>query len=124
MNFSDWLLLQLNGRNWSQSDLARASGLTRSAISYYIGAKSKKPDEEALQKIAHALQLPPETVYRAAGILPPSAENPDHAEVQHILTQLDPQRQTLAKSILRTLLEDQAREQEQKRPAPKPRHAT
>lgn len=87
MNFSNWLLEILNERNWSQSDLARASGLTRAAISYYLGPKSKKPDEDALKKIAHALKIPPETVFRAAGLLP---EKPPKDElIDKIIYELD-----------------------------------
>lgn len=70
VNFSNWLNTKMREHSWSQSDLARASGLTRQAISYYLSEKSKQPDEFALQRIAHALKLPPEQVYRAAGILP------------------------------------------------------
>ncbi len=68
--FANWLIVQMQERDWSQSDLARASGLTRQTISYYLSEKSKAPDENALSKIAHAFKLPVEQVYRAAGILP------------------------------------------------------
>lgn len=72
--FSDWLLEQLNEKKWSQADLARASGLTRATISYYLGPKSKKPDESAVRKIAKAFNLPIDLVYEKAGILPPKPE--------------------------------------------------
>jgi transcriptional regulator with XRE-family HTH domain len=82
-NFSDWLSTKMREREWSQSDLARAAGLTRQAISYYLSEKSKQPDEFALQRIAHALKLPPEQVYRAAGILP---QKPDlDEEIEQIV---------------------------------------
>lgn len=68
--FNDWLLSQLQKHNWSQADLARASGLTRAAISRYMGDSSRIPDEAALRKLAHGLKLPPETVFRAAGTPP------------------------------------------------------
>jgi transcriptional regulator with XRE-family HTH domain len=74
MNFKDWLLDNLQKTGWSQADLARASGLTRATISYYLGPKSKKPDQDALRKIARAFKMNPATVYRAAGILPPVPE--------------------------------------------------
>lgn len=72
--FSDWLLEKLNEKGWSQADLARASGLTRATISYYIGPKSKKPDDAALRKIAKAFNLPIDLVYEKVGILPPKPE--------------------------------------------------
>ena len=70
--FSDWLNSKLTGLDWTQADLARASGLTRATISYYLGPKSKKPDEDALRKIAKAFKLPEETVFTAAGIMKPT----------------------------------------------------
>jgi transcriptional regulator with XRE-family HTH domain len=81
--FSDWLIAQMKVRDWSQSDLARASGLTRQAIGRYLAEKTKTPDEFALQKIAHAFELPPETVYRAAGILP--SKPADDEEIEEIM---------------------------------------
>lgn len=70
--FNDWLLTELNNREWSQADLARASGLTTAAISKYINGRI--PDKTALQKIAKALNYPPTFIFRKAGILPPQPE--------------------------------------------------
>jgi len=70
--FNDWLLSELRKKEWDQADLARASGLTTAAISKYIGGRV--PNSEALQKIAHALKLPPELVFEKAGLLPPKSE--------------------------------------------------
>jgi transcriptional regulator with XRE-family HTH domain len=72
--FSDWLLKQMEEKDWSQADLARAADLTRSTISYYLSPKSKSPDEAALRKLAHAFKLPPEFVFEKAGLLPPKPE--------------------------------------------------
>ncbi len=70
--FNDWLLSQLQEREWSQADLARASGLTTAAISKYINGRT--PDETALRKIAKALNLPADLVFEKAGVLPPKPE--------------------------------------------------
>jgi transcriptional regulator with XRE-family HTH domain len=69
-NFVDWLKTQLQERNWSQADLARESGLNKQSIHYYLTKSSKPPHAHALAKIAYALGLPVEQVYRAAGFLP------------------------------------------------------
>jgi transcriptional regulator with XRE-family HTH domain len=74
MDFKTWLNEQMYIRDWSQADLARASGLTRATISYYLGPKSKKPDEDALTKIAKAFKLPTELVFEKAGLLPPRTD--------------------------------------------------
>jgi transcriptional regulator with XRE-family HTH domain len=89
-NFSDWLNKQMQERDWTQSDMARASGLTRQAIGRYLGEKTKTPDEFALIKIARALKIPPETVYRAAGILPPDPAKDEWVEEMNYKIKLIP----------------------------------
>jgi transcriptional regulator with XRE-family HTH domain len=49
----------------------------------------RKPSPETLETIAHALRLPTETVYQAAGILPPDpASDPLTEEILYIARQL------------------------------------
>ena len=69
MEFSDWLIQELNARDWTQADLARASGLTTAAISRLISG-SRGAGPETCTAIANALKLPPEFVFRKAGLLP------------------------------------------------------
>jgi transcriptional regulator with XRE-family HTH domain len=69
IDFSTWLQNELDKREWSQSDLARYSGINRQVISTYINRQRTKPDGEMLTAIARALKLPPETVFAAAGIM-------------------------------------------------------
>lgn len=90
MKFNDWLLERLKEKDWSQADLARASGMTRGGVSNYINGRI--PDETALRKIAKAFNLPPETVYRAAGILPPTPKpDPVIDEITHLARSLPPE---------------------------------
>lgn len=111
VNFSTWLSTKMREHNWSQSDLARASGLTRQAISYYLSDKSKQPDEFALQQIARALKLSPEQVYRAAGLLPPEAgEDPWIEEMDHKLRQLSPGLRDVAGRLINSLVEGEEAE--------------
>lgn len=70
--FNDWLLSKLREYDWSQADLARNAGLTKSAISKYLSGRI--PDETALRKIAKALNLPADLVFEKAGVLPPKPE--------------------------------------------------
>lgn len=91
--FSDWLFQELKVREMSQSELARATGLTRQAISYYLSEKSKRPDDDALKEIARVFKIPIEQIYRAANILPP-IQSPDETAEQilyetHDLTQVE-----------------------------------
>ena len=92
----------------SQSDLARATGLTRQAISYYLGEKSKRPDDDALQAISRVFKLPPEQVYRAAGLLPPKPESdPWVEEMAHKLASLPPNLRRVATGLIDSLLRDE-----------------
>jgi transcriptional regulator with XRE-family HTH domain len=120
--FNEWLLEQLKDMDWSQADLARVSGLTRPAISNYINGRT--PDEAALRKIARAFKTSPETVFRAAGILPPQVEDPWLHEITYKASQLKGSRRDMAARLLDTLL-DQQEEEEQaaRRPARRPRNA-
>ncbi len=69
-DYVNWLYAQMQERDWSQADLARASGLNKQSIHYYLTQSSKPVHAHALAKIADALGLPVEEVYRAAGFLP------------------------------------------------------
>lgn len=75
MTFTDWLSLELEKRSWSQSELARQAGVTRGAMSH-IFSHTRQPGVGLLKGIARALHLPPEEVFRMAGILEP-ASNPE-----------------------------------------------
>lgn len=88
--FNDWLLSQLEERGWSQADLARSANITRAAVSRYM--QGRTPNEEALRKIARAFRLPPEDVFRQAGILPPvTVEDAQLKELAYLATQLPDQ---------------------------------
>ena len=108
--FSEWLNGRLKELDWTQADLARASGLTRATISYYLGPKSKKPDEDALRKIAKAFKLPVEAVFRAAGVLPPTTDDPWAENMGYKINQLTGVRREMAERLLNTLLDEQDRE--------------
>ena len=68
--FSEWLLEQMENQNLTQADLAKASGLTRTAISDYINQKRTNPEPHALIALAKALHVSPLNIFRVAGLLP------------------------------------------------------
>jgi transcriptional regulator with XRE-family HTH domain len=115
--FNDWILQQLREKNWSQADLARASGLTTAAISKYINGRI--PDQVAMRKIARGLQIHPETAFRAAGILPTTTKDPWQDEMDYMLGQLTGIRRDMAKRLIKTLLEEEQTGQDNS-PLPKP----
>jgi transcriptional regulator with XRE-family HTH domain len=83
--FSDWLLSELKSRNMSQSDLAHLAGLGRGTISN-IMTGTRNVGQDTLTAIARALHLPTETVFRAAGLLPPIP--PDDAQRERLRAKL------------------------------------
>lgn len=100
IKFSSWLIEQMQIKNWSQSDLARASGLTRQTISYYLSDRSTKPDEAALTKIAHAFKMSPIAIFRKAGLLPEGGEQASFEDWQYLLNQLMPEEQDEMRQII------------------------
>lgn len=79
MDFSDWLREQIELRDWSQADLARASHISPTQIARIL-SRERNVGNEAVIAIAFAFKLPPEQVYRAAGILPPATETTELIE--------------------------------------------
>lgn len=87
-SFADWLLQQLNQRGWSQAELARNADVSRTAISDVISGKHSAGFDLCVA-ISHALKLPPETVFRAAGLLPSKPETNERiTEALYILSML------------------------------------
>jgi transcriptional regulator with XRE-family HTH domain len=80
--FAKWLAERLSERDMSHSDLARASGIGRSTISEILSER-REVGRTVATAIAKGLKLPPEQVFRAAGLLPPS-RNID-GEIEEIL---------------------------------------
>jgi transcriptional regulator with XRE-family HTH domain len=109
--FSRWLTAQMTERGWSQSDLARASGLTRQVISYYLTGKTRTPDPDALHALAAGLRLPPEAVFRAAGILAPTSEDPWVEEMSHKLSRLAPNLRETAGRLIDALADQEEADQ-------------
>lgn len=73
IDFSEWLQTELDRREWRPTELAKKSEISDGAISRFLRGE-RKPDPESLVSIAKAFRLPPEQVFRAAGMLPPSVQ--------------------------------------------------
>ncbi len=105
-NFGTWLLKELEQRDMSQSDLAKLSGLSRGTLSNLISG-TRGIGTDSIEAIARALRLPPETVYRAAGLLPSQPEADEMVEkLNYKITQLTPGARALAEKLLDALLEE------------------
>ena len=112
LRFSEWLQLELDRRGWSQSDCARSANLNRAVINKLLNGKSR-PQPSTLAAIARAFKIPVETVYRAAGLLPPNMDHDDSTqELMHILKSIqNPQRKTTAIMLLKALIAEEENEQ-------------
>jgi len=123
IDFPAWLILERENREWSQSDLSRHANISRQVISDYENRKRKYYDEDILKKIAHAFKLPPEAVFRAAGILPQQTpENETIEQITHLTKELPAQEQQdiLEFVKLRHRIAEQREKNETKRTRNKP----
>lgn len=113
-NFAVWLMEEMKVRDWTQADLARSTGLTRQAISYFFSGKSKAPNDDSLHRIAHAFKLPVEQVYRAAGIIPkPPETNETIEQILHETQDLSDQDQQEVLAFIR--MKNNLRQQRKKK---------
>lgn len=65
--FPEWLAAELQTRKMSQVELAKKSGVTPAQISRILSGQ-RGAESKTLYSIAVALKVPPEEVYRVAGI--------------------------------------------------------
>ena len=109
--FSEWLQAEMDKRDWSQSDCARAADLNRAVINKLLNGKCK-PQPSTLAAIAHAFKIPVETAYRAAGLLPQSADHDDTIEqITYIFNSIQsPQRRSTAIMLLKALVSEEENE--------------
>jgi transcriptional regulator with XRE-family HTH domain len=112
LRFSEWLQSELDKRGWSQSDCARAANLNRAVINKLLNGKSK-PQPPTLAAIARAFKFPIETIYRAAGLLPPNVDSDETAiELIHIFKSIQsPQRRATAIMLIKALIAEEENEQ-------------
>ena len=96
----EYILIELKSRDWSPSDLAKRSGLSRSQISRILNREQGFGFESAV-KIAHAFKIRPEKLLVLAGILPrESEETRELAEINYKISQLPPDKQLAIKEMV------------------------
>lgn len=69
MDFADWLESEMKKRAWRPSDLAKAAGLYQSTLGKVLN-REREAGPDVCVSLADALKLPPEEVFRKAGLLP------------------------------------------------------
>ena len=113
LQFSEWLQEALEKKGWKQSDLARAAHLGKGSLSDIVSGR-RKVGSEVARAIADALKLPPEQVFRAAGILPPENQDPWADEMAHKLSQLSPSLRGVAERFIDSMVEQEEVERKTK----------
>ncbi|MGD8243983.1 MAG: helix-turn-helix transcriptional regulator [Anaerolineae bacterium] len=100
-------MAELETRRWSMRELARRTSVSESTISRIVSGK-RSPSSRLCRRIAQALHLPPETIFREAGLLPDSGEQaPGVREALYLFKELPEDEQRRILLIMRTLLEEQ-----------------
>ena len=113
MAFTDWLDNELNKRHWNRAELARQINMTEPALShiYSDDPKSKrKPGVDMCRAIAKAFGMPPEMVFRQAGLLPSiEADTSQYEELKHWFSQMSEDERDLFLQQGRLLIEHRNR---------------
>ena len=112
-NFPDWLANELTKRDISPSELARLSNKSPAVITRILNGE-RRPAPETIEAIAHALRLPPETVFRAAGLLPPLPPEDAEWEIwREKLEQLTPENRQRFRRIMEAEIDYQTQQENQ-----------
>lgn len=91
VDFQNWLQTAMDNMGWGQTDLATRAGVDRQMVYGWL-KQGKKPNEDSLQRIAKAFDVPPEVVYRAAGMkLSPTSIPTDIQQAVHEMEDLNNQ---------------------------------
>lgn len=75
-DFANWLEDEMKRRGWHPADLAKAAGLYQSTLGNVLN-RERSAGADVCTALARALKLPPEEVFRRAGLLPelPAPDN-------------------------------------------------
>jgi transcriptional regulator with XRE-family HTH domain len=110
--FANWVNHELEIRGWNQSTLTKKSGLAHGTISNILSG-TRGIGEETCLALAKAFKLPPETVFRAAGLLPPKKDiDPEIERAMHLASQLSEEELQEVIKIVELKLDRQEREKE------------
>lgn len=105
MNISEWLKKELNKRGMNQAELSRRSGISAGHITKVLNGE-RGLGEQALKGIAEAFHVPPELVFRKAGLLPDVPRNDEMREELVFLFDMLPEneKQIILRQVQGTIL--------------------
>lgn len=103
--FLAWLDKEMKLRNLNDAQLERMAGIGQGVISN-VRSGRRNVGPAVLEKIADALNLPVELVYREAGRLPPyRGRSVEQAEIDHLVGQLSKADRQEILAIVKTIYE-------------------
>lgn len=110
MDFVEWLTSELQKRDWTAADLARNARISKGSISNIVSG-ARQPGKDVCEGIANAFKIPPEIVYRRAGLLPPLSNNSENKEeLLHLFDMMDEDNREDTMDYARMKLQQQERE--------------
>lgn len=101
-----WLSEELERRHWSHRELARRVGLSQGLVSQTL-AGDRSPSNNFCLKVAQALGEAPEKLFRLAGILPPSEDDPTITELNDMIRNMTPEQRKDMLKYARYLYRDE-----------------
>lgn len=111
----DWMINEREKKGWSQADLARESGLTRTAISDYEKRQRANPQVDALKRISVALGYPADYLLKLANGMESEESDPLIEAGLYVLRKLRADQRAGAVRILQTQLEVQEEQEKNAR---------
>ena len=104
MKFSEWLNKEMISRGYSQASLSKAVNVSDAHINHIVHGR-RNPGPELCEGIAHAFKMPPEDVFRIAGLLPQKTlVTPTLNEVNYKMSLLNESAQKLVLDFVDMLL--------------------
>jgi transcriptional regulator with XRE-family HTH domain len=104
-SFVAWLQEEMQKRGWNQSDLAKAAGISRQAVSNILNM-ARTPGPDVCKSIASAFKIDPAIVFVKAGFLPPKKQsNNDFDELVFLIEQLSPSERQEIEELVRFKIE-------------------
>lgn len=88
--FAVWLLEELNKQGWQQSEFAKEAKIGTGTLSNVLSG-NRKPGWDFCVSVAQALNIPPDEVFRRAGLLPQSTapDKPDYEQLKEVAAHLN-----------------------------------
>ena len=88
-DFINWLSKEIEKRGWSRNEFGRKIGRTSAGVSHVMTGQTA-PTWDFCFGVAQAFNMPPETIFRRAGLLSNTPGKPEKLQqINDLLTHLD-----------------------------------